>query len=300
MGMVSATTCAAVAALGLWAGAAPDNTIYEQLIGGGVPVSQGPALRLPLPTMADGLDAAGQQSAMASIADDNHPVEALTRKSVVAPFVLKIHNAETGVGRYVDLWYVAYGPFDRITDGSYLEDRRKNVVAKKNEDGLPTRSGSLTEDELKVRSLSVLSNDDVHETYAYSSFVLFDRVFLSGTAHVLQTRKPDSVLAAMLLDPRFADDSQYPNFWQQLERDENGALKLGAKHPYAGSGGYMKITRLHEPEGAMFVEYHIVFDEPEGWFNGANLLRSKLPIIAQDHVRKFRRELQSSDPAPKP
>jgi hypothetical protein len=41
----------------------------------------------------------------------------------------------------------------------------------------------------------------------------------------------------------------------------------------------------------VFVEYHLVFDELPEWFNGANLLRSKLPIVCQDGVRKFRRRV---------
>jgi hypothetical protein len=36
----------------------------------------------------------------------------------------------------------------------------------------------------------------------------------------------------------------------------------------------------------------VAFDEPTGWFNGANLLRSKLSVLVQDSVRKFRREIQ--------
>ena len=51
------------------------------------------------------------------------------------------------------------------------------------------------------------------------------------------------------------------------------------------------MTELIEPQGALFVEYHLVFDEPKAWFGGANLLRSKLPLMVQDNIRKFRREL---------
>ena len=39
------------------------------------------------------------------------------------------------------------------------------------------------------------------------------------------------------------------------------------------------------------MEYHVAFVEPQGWFHGTNLLRSKLPIVAQEMVRKFRRNL---------
>ena len=33
-----------------------------------------------------------------------------------------------------------------------------------------------------------------------------------------------------------------------------------------------------------------VFAEPTGWFEGANLLRSKLPLVVQNNVRNMRRE----------
>ena len=59
-----------------------------------------------------------------------------------------------------------------------------------------------------------------------------------------------------------------------------------------GAGMYFKITKLAAPEGALFIEQHVMFAEPAGWFGGANLLRSKLPIAVQDNVRTMRREFQ--------
>jgi hypothetical protein len=41
----------------------------------------------------------------------------------------------------------------------------------------------------------------------------------------------------------------------------------------------------------LLIEVHMVFAEPKGWFEGRNLLRSKLPPVMQDSVRKFRRQL---------
>ncbi|MES1213546.1 MAG: hypothetical protein ABUL64_03085, partial [Singulisphaera sp.] len=84
---------------------------------------------------------------------------------------------------------------------------------------------------------------------------------------------------------------QFPNSWSPLERDASGKLSVGAAKAYSGLGGYMKMTELVEPAGALFVECHIVFDEPEAWFHGKNFLRSKLPLVVQDNVRSFRRKL---------
>ena len=48
---------------------------------------------------------------------------------------------------------------------------------------------------------------------------------------------------------------------------------------------------MAQPSDAMLIEYHVVFEEPEAWFQGANLLSSKLPLVIQDVVRSFRRKL---------
>ena len=92
------------------------------------------------------------------------------------------------------------------------------------------------------------------------------------------------------IDPRFDKDASLTNQWQSLGRDSLGQLKAGPPQPYRAAGWYLKVTRLHEPAGANLVEYHVAFDEPHTWFDGANLLRSKLPLVAQDAIRRFRRK----------
>ena len=52
-----------------------------------------------------------------------------------------------------------------------------------------------------------------------------------------------------------------------------------------------ELKALAAPEEALFIECHLVFDEPQGWFNGANLIRSKVPVLVEDTVRKARRRL---------
>ena len=71
------------------------------------------------------------------------------------------------------------------------------------------------------------------------------------------------------------------------------ALRQPDALPYSGAGGYLKITRLHEPKGALFIEYHLIYSEPQGWFSGADPLTTKLPAIIQAEVRTFRRELSN-------
>jgi hypothetical protein len=285
--------------IALCAAGADANPLFEKLQSEGVPMANGPALRLPAPTMPDGLDAAKQRAALASIADVDRPVEALLRKSVLAPFVLKTERENVATaGRHVDLWFVAYGDLERITSEDFLKSRTKaqekpaGGAQPRGEGRLPSKAVVLSAQQLAERGLRATKSARMAESYSHATFPLFDRVLLSVTSHVVQSRNDDSALVASVLDTRFQNDREFPIFWQKLDRDINGNLVLGAKHPYQGMGSYAKITKLADPPGALFVECHAVFDEPHGWFDGVNLLRSKLPILAQENVRKFRQEIR--------
>lgn len=275
--------------------AAEDNPIYTELLEKGVVIGGAPGVRLPPPTMADGLDAAAQQQAIAGIAGPNRPVEALLRNSVVAPFELRIVDdksaGETSTARRVDLWFVAYGSLERIASEGFWKETLHNE-SKTDSSGPASEARLLTEEELRQRQIVPAVAGAKREQFGTASFTLFDRVRIHGTMRSLDTRGRESVLAAAVLDSRFAGDPQFPNVWRPLTRDEAGKLSEGDPQPYSGAGSYAKATQLKEPAGAVFVEYHLVFDEPAGWFSGANLLRSKLPILAQDSVRKFRRKLK--------
>jgi hypothetical protein len=85
-----------------------------------------------------------------------------------------------------------------------------------------------------------------------------------------------------------------------MKKDDEGKTVLGPPRSYAGSGSYLKITRLDAGvsgrNDALFVEGHLIFVEPKEWFAGTNRLRSKLPTLIQDQVRSFRRELDRRKP----
>ena len=138
---------------------------------------------------------------------------------------------------------------------------------------------------------------DPDERFMCVNLELFDRVKVRGTMRARLTRGKESVILAATLDPRFAEDREFPNSWRPLHLDDAGRMITGPARTYAGAAWYCKATKLKQPKGAVLIEYHIVFDEPEGWFNGANLLRSKLPLLAQDGVRKFRRRFAEKSTA---
>ena len=194
-------------------------------------------------------------------------------------------GGKSAAGRRVDLWFVVYADLDRIADADVL--RRGFESESKSSGGpLPTLT-ALSEADLAKRNISPTTQ----QRWFAGSANLFDRVQLEATLAGEQTRTRESVVVAMRIDPHFDDDRQFPNRWLPLVRDEGGTAKPGKPHPYHAAGGYVKATRIQKPAGAVLVEYHLAFDEPVDWFSGANLLRSKLPIVCQDGVRKFRRRL---------
>jgi hypothetical protein len=110
----------------------------------------------------------------------------------------------------------------------------------------------------------------------------------------LQTTGGESSVLAGLIDPRFNEDADFPNEWRPVLGVDGGKLQLGNPTTYISAGGYTKITRLHaaQAQGVELVEYHLVYEEPNGWFNGQNPLRSKLYDQALQDVPNYRRQVR--------
>jgi hypothetical protein len=267
--------------------APPGNPLFEELRTPGLAISPTQRARLPAPSMADGLDARGQREVLAALAGDDYSVEELVRPSVVAPLILRFRDVEPSdpeaPAHGIDLWFVAHGDLDTVGSKDFLD---RWQAARKD-----SAVHVLTPAERARRKLEAEDREGRRERWGRAVFTLLDRVEVGATVHSVLTRSADSILAAGMVDPRFLGDAEFPNRWRPINRDEDGRPVPGEPQPYGGAGGYLKVTRLSEPAGALFVEYHLVFTEPRGWFGGANLLRSKVPLMTQSEVRAFRREL---------
>jgi hypothetical protein len=204
--------------------------------------------------------------------------------------VRSAQSAEDGPAvRKIDIGFVAYGDWDVLTSKDFLE----SAVQPKDEgpSRVVIRSGMLDDAAMAARNLTAMVNKDIEERYVYSTFRLFDRVQISATRFSAMMRTKESILAAGRIDPKFLDDKDYPNQWQSLVRDERAEVKPGTAHPFAHAGGYAKITRLADAKDGVFVECHIVYEEPYGWFDGVNLVGQKLPVMVNEKVKQFRRKL---------
>jgi hypothetical protein len=265
------------------------NPLYKNLVESGLDVGGNAKIKLPQPTMPDGLDAAKQTAIIKGLIAGRYSYDEFTRKSVVAPQLSPIRDIKGGQAnapvRGVDVWFVAHGDFKLLEDDKFLD---KLTSTNKGAGG---KGGPFTKDELDKRGITLKAGDEKREGYGHFQFDFLEKVQLSGTGHAMWSRTKESVVAAAEIDPRFLNDKQYPNQWRSITI-AGGQKKPGKPHPWGGAAMYFKITKLHQPAGAMFIEQHVIFAEPTGWFEGENLLRSKLPIAVQDNVRNMRRELQ--------
>lgn len=269
-----------------------ENDVYKALLSNGVAIAPQHAIKLPPPVVADGLDAAAQRRAITQLISDRYDWETFSRRSVVSPFLLKIEDGSrvTGqIGRRVDLYFVAYGSFDKLRRDNYLAEQL-NLAGSERDNSEGNQIRVLTGDELTNRNLPAPQQTEDARWIAIES-TLLNKVRISLTTRNIMTPLKDSVLIASVADRQFDEDAEYPNLWRPITVDDAGRKQIGPSQPYAGIGSYVKATRLAEPIGAVFIEYHVAFIEPEGWFHGTNLLRSKLPIVAQDMVRNFRRSI---------
>lgn len=276
-----------------WANPSPAaNAVYDALVGPGVKVTPQETLQLPKPALDDGMAPAQQRHVIETLIGGKYDWETFTRKSVVSPFVLRMSEgaAESGpIVRKVDLYFVAFGAFDSLKREDYL-NKQLNLAGSNDQTESSGQAKMITADELRKRNLPTGTNPGDPRWLAVTS-TLLGKVRISLTTQNIKTEGKDSILIASVADPRFANDAEYPNSWRSLTVDDAGKRQTGPPEPYVGLGSYAKATRLAEPAGAIFMEYHVAFVEPHDWFHGTNLLRSKLPIVAHEMVRKFRRNL---------
>jgi hypothetical protein len=284
-----------VAALLTTTAAAPgqtpsDTPLLVQLTSEGIPLTDQVVVRLPPPSLPDGLSGPQQRQIVAKIAG-RHGWQQFVRDSAVAPFVLEqaYVKDEQGhrVGHRVDLWFILFGQLDMLDD-----ERLADGLLPDRDAADPARGTvrELTDEELAACRPAGI--DKQRDRFVVGEFPLLNRVQLRGVVHVERSPRNDSSRAvAWQLDPHCDGVGGLGSCWRPIARTELGQRQLGAVHPYQGYAGYLKVTALEEPTGAMLCETHIVFHEPADWFSGSNFLRSKTPLLVKEHVDKLRRKL---------
>jgi hypothetical protein len=261
------------------------NPVLAAVVREGVDLG-GDKVRLPAPLLKDGQEADVQRTALLEVAGSERALTDLLRDSVTAPFILKVHDrkAEDGTVRRVDLWFIVRGDLERIDPAGVAAQASGRSVGAGN---MEFQDRLLTPEELKPRGRSVLSGRELSRWFAHVNGRLLDRIEVGATSEVVASRTAESLVIASRTDRAFDAPGPLANRWRGL--GQGGA---GPDRGYPGGISYARIGRLMQPEGALVVELHAAFIEPHAWFQGAPILRSKFAPIAQDQIRRLRRELQ--------
>ncbi len=265
------------------------NPIYQALRGEGIS-ENGTAARLPDPVLADGLDAKAGLAAVRAVAGDDRAVRELLKDSITAPFVLKTRDLKAGDAtiRLADLYFAVHATLDEVDlEGAMTRADKADVEAGNMRFGTKI----LGPDDLRgTKAEPLLKAEGVDSWYSHATGRLLDRIDVEATDRVVATRTAESLVVAARTDHSFDGDARHPNQWAPIARKGKGEEK-GPARAYAGGGSYVKLTRLADEPGVLFVEAHLAFVEPREWFQGNPFLRSKISLIAQDQVRQIRREI---------
>ena len=276
------------------------NPVLNELLQKGVPFGMN-FRTLPALTMPDGLNQAGQKQVVQKVLDLKAGKKVnyaeFTANNLNGPYVLLIDAPlpNPQPGHSVDLWFVVWGNLAKITAPAFL---KKQFQLDQNDHIDVLKPADLPMGIQPPQQPAGGGGD----WYAHGVFTLISndkRVLVEGTAHTVETVTNESGTMAGIIDQRFNQDPKLPNQWRSILRDANGRVlpgpnnqpQLGPPTPYDSAGGYIKVTKLVQPAGALFVEYHLVYDEPQGWFNGRDLLRAKLRIKTEGDVRSFRKQV---------
>jgi hypothetical protein len=268
------------------------NSVYSEVLNGGLDVdAAGEKFTLPAPRLLDDQDANAQRSALREVATSDQALEEMFRPSVTAPYIIKVRDAKApdGIIRAVDLWFVVYADPKQVDPAKEAERTDQKEVEVGN---MWFQTRLLKADELRTAGINTTaSSTELKTWYAHVHARLLGRIDFEVTNQVVASRSNDSVVIASRTEAAFAKDGPNRNGWKTLA--SAGVTNQGrdAIKPYPGGISYAKMSRVAFKPGALLVEMHFAFVEPNEWFQGAPILRSKFSVAAQDQIRSLRREI---------
>lgn len=270
------------------------NTVFAGVVAEGFK-ADGATVKLPAPRLRDGQPAEAQRAALREVAGTDRKLDEMLRDSVTAPYIIKVNDvkARGATIRVVSLWFVVHADLTGIDPAREAAKTSGQSVEAGN---MAFRTRILGPDDLRKAGIAPTPEPKAGigpETwYAHVHGRLLDRIAFDATSRAQATRTDESIVVAARTDPAFdrAEAGDAANGWRSVagKDDDPG----GAGKPYAGGVSYTRISRLAFQPGTLLVELHAAFVEPHEWFQGAPILRSKFSVIAQDQIRRLRRELK--------
>ena len=271
------------------------NSVYTKVLKQGLEAG-GQTITLPSPRLVDGQSAENQRAALRKLAGSDRALDEFLRDSVTAPFKIEVHDVKTAgaVVREADIWFAVHGDLKKVDPAQEAVRTDQKAVEVAN---MWFQTSILKADELRAAGIKPTDTGlGGNEWYAHIHAKLLDRIDFEVTNHVVTTQSTESIVIASATDPSFAGAGSLSNGWKSLNPPGGPQAGASARQPYAGGISYAKISRVAFEPATLFVEMHVAFVEPDGWFQGAPILRSKFSVAAQDQIRTLRRELAKKRP----
>lgn len=271
------------------------NSLVDSLVTEGFKTVDGDQLVLPKPILIDGMSADQQEQALLPFAKDKGR-DRFYDAGIKSVFVFDVDEVKElnnkATVRELVVYFVAEGKLDDINEKKLLEDVVK-PGEKKQEGALPEGSRELTKDEIEKAKLEVGKKDDgTLINYGSIQANLIDKVHLDVISKSVSTKTDESITVGTRLEPSVAEALNLPCIWQPIERVKNQPTLGDKKESYQAAAGYARATALKNVKDRILVEIHVVFVEPYAWYQGRNLLGSKLPPVINNAVSDFRRKLR--------
>lgn len=209
--------------------------------------------------------------------------------SVNAPVVIKIQAIEdknkNSIGHQIYSAFIAYAPVEKLRDEQLMEATFGKVEQEAKKEA--TTLVKLEAEDLTALSLS--PELPKGEGYARIRFPILKKVIVKGIIHMQTKDTGRSVQLAWKLDSGIEQEQAT---WHAMKPNAVGTLVPTDPENYQGLAGYMSVTQTGLEDNQLLVETHLLIHEPQDWFSGSKLLRSKLSTLMQENARSLRRKLR--------
>lgn len=222
------------------------------------------------------------------------PWDQFVRDSVVAPVQIDLDYLKDAqgdrLGQKAHFAFVVHAAVSTLRDSEAMEQMFATEVGETESEGFQSRPLGDAE----LQELGIEKGEG--ESYGWLQVTLLNKIEVSGVIRSQRQDGEDFIVIAWKLDERFSESSasgeKLQNQWRELKRDDTGNVVRGEGRSYSGAAGYLLVTAIEGVPNASMVEGLVLLHEPEDWFGGSNLLRSKLPLMIQESARKLRRGLK--------
>lgn len=273
------------------------HPVIERLTTEGFSVDDGQRAWLTKPLVTPDMPADAQRQAFSDLVGSRR-LEKYLQNSVVAPFKLKIETvrktADNSAVRSLDLYFVVRGDLKIINEKELLSgmmgdsEKAKEHLADSGFETYAETIDGAASNEVPPKG-TILSS-----LYRYR-FPIMDKVVVSGLVRGEGLYVDGALMQSAVTPQDKLNDPMNPTQWLPVPRGAKTDLELGAAQPFLGFQCYMTATQLaFTAKPSVLVECHAAYVEPHGWFDGRNLLASKLPLVMQQNVRDFRRNLKEA------